>query len=230
MPFFPIHDDNPRRWISTPYVNWSITLLCVVIFIWQSGLNGRQEYQLLLGYGFVPAVFFGHGDLPAYLDLIPPAATTITTLFLHGGTWHLIGNMLFLYIFGDNVEDSCGHGRFLLFYLLCGVIATLVHGLSDVTSMTPLVGASGAISGILGAYLILRPTARITAMLPIFLPIAMPVWVWVGGWFAYQAIASGGLLGESDVAHWAHIGGFLAGVVLIPLLKRSEAHLFERAV
>ena len=151
----------------------------------------------------------------------------MTSLFLHGSAWHLIGNMLYLYIFGDNVEDSCGHWRFLAFYLICGVAASVTHGLIDERSGAPLIGASGAISGVLAAYLLLRPTARITALMPFFVPLRMPVWAWVGGWFLYQAIAGGGLLGEDNVAYGAHIGGFVAGLLLIPFLKRREALLFS---
>lgn len=228
MPFIPIHDDNPRRWISAPYVGWATILFCVVLYVWQSGLSLRQEYSLLMSYGFIPAVFFDHGVLPPQLAAIPSSMTTVTSLFLHGGAWHLIGNMLFLYIFGDNVEDSCGHVRFAVFYLLCGVAATLTHGLIDEASGAPLIGASGAISGILGAYLLLRPTARITALMPFFIPVSLPIWAWVGGWFLFQALASGGLVGDDNVAYWAHIGGFVAGVVLIPLLKRDAASLFAR--
>ncbi len=228
MPFIPIHDDNPRRWVSAPYVGWATILLCVVLYIWQSELTDRQEYGVLMGYGFIPAVFFEHGVLPPRLVAIPTEMTTVTSMFLHGGAWHLIGNMLFLYIFGDNVEDSCGHGRFAIFYLLCGVAAALTHGAMDEGSSAPLIGASGAISGILGAYLLLRPTARVTALMPFFVPLRMPIWAWVGGWFAFQALASSGLVGEDNVAYWAHIGGFAAGVALIPLLKRAEAPLFAR--
>lgn len=227
MPFLPIHDDNPRRWIGTPYVGWSLILSCVIVSIWQAGLTDLQRYQVAYGFGFTPAVFFEHARLAPALAAIPPEATTLTTLFLHGGAWHLIGNMLYLYIFGDNVEDSCGHIRFLAFYLACGVLATLAHGYVNPTAEAPLIGASGAISGVLGGYLLLRPKARITALLPFFLPVRMPVWAWIGGWFLYQAIASGGGFGPDNVAYAAHIGGFVAGVCLIPFFKRSEARLFD---
>lgn len=228
MPFLPIHDEIERRWVSAPYVGWGVILLCVVLFVWQSGLNSREEFRLLFGLGFIPAVFFDHLSLAPHLAVVPSAATAVTSIFLHGGAWHLIGNMLFLYIFGDNVEDSFGHWRFGLFFLSTGVAATLTHGLLDTASETPLVGASGAISGILAAYLLLRPTARITALLPFFLPVSLPVWAWIGGWFVYQAVAGGGFLGEDNVAYSAHIGGFFAGACLTPLLKRREARLFAR--
>lgn len=229
MPFLPIHDDNPRRWISTPYVGWGVILFCVILFIWQTSLGPRQEMQLMFGFGFIPAVAFDLASLGPHLAILPAELTAFTSIFLHGGAWHLIGNMLFLYIFGDNVEDNCGHVRFALFFLLTGAAASFAHGFSDIGSGAPLVGASGAISGILGAYLLLKPTARITALMPFFLPVRLPVWMWVGGWFVYQAIASGGLVGAENVAYFAHIGGFAAGVALIPFFKRRDARLFARS-
>ncbi len=227
MPFLPIHDDTKRRWTSTPYVCWGTILVCVLVFIWQSGLDDGRSVASVFSYGFIPAVFFEHRELADHLVAIPPSATLLTSLFMHGDTWHLIGNMLFLYIFGDNVEDCCGHFRFAIFYLLTGVIATLTHAYMFENSAAPLIGASGAISGVLGGYLMLHPRQRVTALIG-FIPLRLPVWIWIGVWFAMQAVAGSGMLGEDNVAYWAHIGGFVAGVVLIPLLKRDEAKLFGR--
>jgi membrane associated rhomboid family serine protease len=229
VPFIPIHDDTPRRWISTPYVGWATILLCVIIFVWQSGLAGQEEVRALFGYGFVPAVFFDHGSLPPHLVTIPAEITPISSLFLHGGAWHLIGNMLFLYIFGDNVEDCMGHWRFLAFYLITGVIAALTHGYMFSESEAPLIGASGAISGVLGAYLLLHPKNKITALFFI-IPLRLPVWLWIGGWFGMQALAGGGMMGDDNVAYWAHIGGFISGICLIPFMKRRDARLFDRQI
>ncbi len=146
MPFLPIHDDTPRRWISTPVVGWAIILFCVIVYIWQAGLSPRGGAEAVFGLGFIPAAFFGHGQLAPHLVVVPTEATALTSLFLHGGAWHLIGNMLFLYIFGDNVEDSMGHFRFLAFYLATGVAATLSHGYAFPESEAPLIGASGTSS------------------------------------------------------------------------------------
>lgn len=228
MPFLPLHDDNPRRWIETPYVTWSVILFCVILFIWQVGLDPRREFQLLFAFGFVPGALFGDLTLAPQFSAIPTVATPATSIFLHAGAWHLIGNMLFLYIFGDGVEDGCGHVRFAAFFLVTGVIAALAHGLANPDSPAPLIGASGSISAVLAAYLAFRPTEKITAIMPFFVPLSMPVWAWVAGWFVYQAIAGGGLLGEDNVAYAAHFGGFAAGLLLIPLFKRREARLFRR--
>lgn len=229
MPFLPLHDDNPRRWIETPYVTWSVILFCVILFIWQSGLDARREFQLLHAFGFIPGVFFGDLTLPPQFSVVPSGATAATSVFLHAGAWHLIGNMLFLYIFGDGVEDGCGHVRFGFFFIVTGALAALAHGFMHSGSTAPLIGASGAISAVLAAYLALNPTAKITAMLPFFVPVSMPVWAWVAGWFVYQAIAGGGLLGGDNVAYAAHFGGFAAGLALIPFFKRRDARLFARS-
>ena len=210
-------------------MGWGVILFCVILFIWQSGLDRRQEVQLMFGFGFIPAVFFDQLSLAPHFAILPSEMTALTSIFLHGGAWHLIGNMLFLYIFGDNIEDACGHWRFAVFFLATGFAAALAHGFAEAGSDVPLVGASGAISGILGAYLLLRPTARITALLPFFVPVRLPVWAWIGGWFIYQTVASGGHVGQENVAYMAHIGGFIAGLALIPFLKRRDARLFERA-
>lgn len=227
MAFLPIHDDNPRRWIDTPYATWGVTALTCIIYIWQAGLGDYTGLEVMHSYGFIPSVIFGHTHLPPELAIIPSALTALTTQFLHGDAWHLIGNMMFLYIFGDNIEDRCGHWKFVVFYLLCGAVGAMAHGFFNEFSQSPLIGASGSISGILGAYLVLQPTARITAISPILIPLRLPVWIWVGAWFLFQALASGGLFGADNVAYWAHIGGFIAGVGLVPLFKRDGARLFE---
>ena len=206
-------------------MGWAIIVLCVVVYIWQAGHDFRDGLIIAHQYGFIPAVVFGDVRLAPDLAAIPADLTALSYQFLHGGTWHLIGNMLFLYIFGDNVEDCMGHLRFLAFYLLSGAAGAAAHGFAMPGSEAPLIGASAAISGILGAYVMLHPRARITALVVIF-PLRLPVWLWVGGWFLFQLLASGGLMGADEVAYLAHLGGFVAGLALTPFLKRSEARLF----
>jgi membrane associated rhomboid family serine protease len=223
----PISDDNPGR--TVPVVTWAIIAACVAAYLWEVSL-GRQMNAAILILGFTPAALTGGlHQLPGYIA-VPGPATIFTSMFLHGGLLHLAGNMLYLWIFGNNVEDAMGHVRYLIFYLVCGAIAALSMAYIDVGSHIPMVGASGAISGILAAYVLLYPRARVTVIVPlgiIFYPMAISaVWV-VGFWFVLQ-LASAVLTdtGQPGVAFWAHVGGFAAGLVLTPILKSSQYRLF----
>jgi len=225
---FPLHDDNPSR--RTPYISYLLTLSCVLVFFWQLSL-GRFGQTAIYSLGMIPAVLFDFKHLPADLQAIPAWATLFSSMFLHGGWMHLIGNMLYLWIFGNNVEDAMGHGRFILFYLLCGLAAALAQALPDPQSVVPMIGASGAISGVLGAYILLYPHARVLVVIPIGLyPFTTRLkagWV-LGLWFLLQIVNS--LATASDqtggVAWGAHIGGFVAGMALIPLFKSRKVRLF----
>jgi membrane associated rhomboid family serine protease len=228
---FPISDDNPRRHLA-PVVNYAIIGACVLVFFWQLSLGERQGELAVFGFGMIPARLFGGAELPPDLVAVPAWATVLTSMFMHGSLLHLGGNMLYLWIFGDNIEDSMGHGRYLAFYLLCGVAAALTQGLIDPTSEVPMVGASGAISGVLGAYILLHPgaTVRVLIFLGVFAWVAhVPALLVLGFWFFGQllAAASGGA-SEPGVAFWAHIGGFGAGFVLVSFFKRSWVRLMER--
>ncbi|HJO96426.1 MAG TPA: rhomboid family intramembrane serine protease, partial [Rhodospirillales bacterium] len=150
----------------------------------------------------------------------------ITSMFLHGSWWHLIGNMLYLWVFGDNIEDSMGHRRFVAFYLITGIVAALTHAVMDPESATPMVGASGAISGVMGAYLVLHPRVKVLALIFNRIPVRLPAYVLLVGWIVFQlfnAYGSGG-----STAWWAHIGGFFAGVVLIVPFRYKTVPLFDR--
>ena len=178
----------------------------------------------------LPAALLGGETLPPALYLVPPTATLFTSMFLHGGFMHLAGNMLYLWIFGNNVEDSMGHVRFVIFYLLCGVAAALAQAWPNPDSTIPMIGASGAISGVLGAYLLLFPRARVLVLIPLgaFSRIVyVPAMFVLGFWFVLQlintALSEGG---QGGVAFGAHIGGFVAGMVLIPLFKHRHVRLF----
>ena len=221
MPFMPIHDDNERARIATPVVTWGAILICSVVFIWQAGLPEAVEYRRLLALGFVPGRLLGELQLRPDLAILPAPLSLATTQFLHADFPHLLGNMAFLYIFGDNVEDAMGHLRFALFFLLCGVLAALAHGLTEPSSAVPLIGASGAVSGILGAYLVLSPRARILALFFVA-PLRLPAWLLVLGWFAVQFFFGLSTFGEgARVAYWAHIGGFAAGIALLPVCRAA---------
>jgi membrane associated rhomboid family serine protease len=211
----PIGDRNPTRTI--PFVNYLLLAVNVLIFVWQSLIVLRGgEAWLVPGYGLVPT--------RVMYDPAGEAFTFVTSMFMHGSWLHLGGNMLFLYIFGDNVEDAVGHLRYALFYLACGLAAGLAQILTDTHSTVPMVGASGAIGGVLGAYMVLYPRAPITVLNPpplgFFLGffIVLPAWVVVGLWFFYNlmsGVSSLGRLENGGVAFFAHIGGFVAGLLLV---------------
>lgn len=227
----PLKDDNPSR--HPPYVSWTILGLSVVAFLWQLSLGQEGFQKAVYAFGVIPATLLGGARLSPELAVVPPEVTVLTSMFLHGGWMHLIGNMLYLWIFADNVEDAMGHLRFLVFYLLCGVAAVFAQALPNVHSEIPMIGASGAISGVLGAYLLLYPHARVLVLIPLgfFSQIVHLPAGWVlGFWFVLQLINS--LLapaGQGGVAFGAHIGGFLAGMVLVPLFKRRGVRLFHPA-
>lgn len=217
----PIGDRNPTQ--TTPYVNYALIVLNVAVFLWQYlVILGGGEAWLTPGYGLVPSRLSN--------DPTGEAFTVLTSMFMHGNLLHIGGNLLFLHIFGDNVEDSIGHARYVAFYLLAGVAAAAAEFVVDPASQIPMVGASGAIAGVLGAYMVLHPSAPIMTLLPIGLFIELPAWVVTGLWFAIQLISGVGSLGRSSgVAFFAHVGGFVAGLLLIrPLIAGRDRIQRER--
>jgi membrane associated rhomboid family serine protease len=229
----PLHDDNPTS--TRPYVTVAFIVACVLIFLWQMALGPVAGQNVIYALGSIPAVLFGTRELPQELQIVPPAASVITSMFLHGGWLHLLGNMLYLWVFGNNVEDAMGHGRFIAFYVVCGIAAALAQALPDPTSTVPMVGASGAISGVLGAYMLLYPHARVLLGLPLGFFIVQlgrfpAVWVlaaWFGMQLAMHAFTDPLGAAEGGVAFRAHIGGFVAGMLLIPLFKRRTVRLWR---
>lgn len=233
MLILPIYDDNPTS--RTAVVTIILIGLCVGVSIWQFTLSPQDEMRVALSYGLVPAVLFDHAMLAPDLQKIPAWLTPVTSMFLHGGFMHLAGNMLFLWIFGNNVEDSMGRLRFAVFYILCGVAAALAQSLASPGSEVPMMGASGAIGGVLGAYLVLHPRANVGVFvwIIIFLKVfRVPAVLVLGMWLVVQ-IYSGMTTPLNDteggVAFWAHVGGFLAGAALIPFFKRTSVPLFGEA-
>jgi membrane associated rhomboid family serine protease len=183
-------------------------------------------------YGAIPDVIFGHASLPDEARIALPAILTlITSMFLHGGWMHLLGNMLYLWIFGNNIEDVMGHAKFVVFYVLSGILAALSHALTDPSSPIPMVGASGAISAVLGAYLLLFPRAHILVLLPGIGMTRVPAGIVLGMWFVTQLISGGMSVGATGggVAFFAHIGGFVVGMALIGLFKRRDVRFFAPA-
>jgi membrane associated rhomboid family serine protease len=214
----PVRDENPTRIV--PVVTYAILGLVVLAFLWQVSLPARGQKLAVYAFGMIPASLLGEVRLPPELALVPPAATVVTSMFLHGGWLHLLGNLLYLWIFGNNVEEAMGHLRFALFYLLTGTVAAFAQALPDPSSTVPVVGASGALSGVLGAYLVLYPHARVLVWLPFAGLVHMAAALVLGLWFLIQVLASS-LPGDSEggIAFMAHIGGFVAGMVLVPLFR-----------
>ena len=231
---FPYKDENPT--FTTPFVTLALIAANLAVWVFIQGMGTAPALpDSVCRLGFIPGYLFGGipprteislgygvtcslGGLPAWL-------TVLTSMFMHGGWMHLIGNVWFLWVFGNNIEDSTGHGRFLVFYLLCGVIAALAQAAADPLSAIPMVGASGAISGVMGGYLILYPHVRVFCFVPPFLFFALPAWTMLLYWLGLQFF--GGLAGLASeegggVAFWAHAGGFVAGLVLVKFFARTE--------
>ena len=227
----PLYDDNPVG--RHAVVTWLIIALCVAVFLWQQSLPPRLAEASVYGLGVVPAVLFGYATQPESWRLVPGWATIFTSMFMHGSWLHLLGNTWFLWIFGHGVEGAMGHLRYLLFYLICGVAAALTQSLADPTSTLPMIGASGAIAGVLGAYFVLYPYANVRVLVFIFLFIRVvnvPAVIVLGLWFLGQVLSGAASpMGEGGVAVWAHIGGFLAGVVLVALFRQSQRTLWQEA-
>lgn len=208
----PLRDDYKSR--STPVVTYALVALNVLVYIWEMTVTDRAALTLAL----FPVEYFNGITADDILHIF-------TSMFMHGGLAHIGGNMLYLWIFGDNIEDSMGHGRFLLFYLLGGVIASVVHVVSDPMSNIPTVGASGAIAAVLGAYLVLYPRSRVLTLIWIGFFVRMtyiPAMIVLGLWFVlqlFQGLITLGATGMGGVAFWAHIGGFVAGLVLVRVFQ-----------
>lgn len=226
--FLPLYDDNPTSRI--PYVTYALIGLCAIVFLWELT---QDRDAVAAGFGMTPAVLFGSAQLSPDIATVPPWMTILTSMFLHSGWLHIGGNMLFLWIFGNNIEDVLGHVRYLLLYLASGVAAALCQALSDPASTAPMLGASGAIAGVLGAYLLLYPYAKVHVLMLIIIVvrvITVPAWIMLGLWFGLQLLNA--LLSESGdvgVAFWAHVGGFVTGVVLLMALRPRGTQIWQPA-
>src|SRR2546426_479613 len=243
---FPIADENPDR-RTTPVVNYVLILINVLVFVFLQGFGTNEKFTY--AFSTVPAEIITGKDIATRDRImvqpvtgqrfempglqptpIPVYLTLITSMFMHGGIAHIFGNMLFLFIFGDNIEDRLGHIRYLIFYLVCGILAGLAHVIATVafaggderSLLVPSLGASGAISGVLGAYFLLFPTRRVTVILSWFVT-QVPAFIAIGLWFVFQIISGLGVLGsgsqQGGVAYAAHIGGFIAGFALIKIFE-----------
>ena len=223
----PLHDDNPTK--ITPYVTYGLILVNILVFFHELSLNEQQLNYFFHLYAVVPRELTASLNGIPSLQPIPEWLTLVTSQFLHGGWLHLAGNMLFLWIFGNNIEEQLGRLKYLIFYLACGVLAALSQWFFSMDSLIPSLGASGAIAGVMGAYIIRFPRAEILTLIPIgffILPIRIPAVFFLGVWFVQQAFSSFASLGVPSnigmegggIAYWAHAGGFIFGMILGPLL------------
>ncbi len=227
--FLPIGDDNSHS--TFPVVNYTLIGACIAVFLWQFSLSDQAGEAAVLMFGLIPGDLLG--NVRTQFQRPPAVLTIFTSMFLHGGWMHLLGNMGYLWIFGDNIEASLGHFRYFMFYLLCGVAAALAQVIAAPGSDVPMIGASGAISGVLGAYLVLHPRANIRVFVWFIIYFSvwnLPAFLVLGGWFGMQLLSSMSVdASEPGVAFMAHIGGFVAGAVLVFFFKKPDVSIFEPA-
>lgn len=223
----PIRDNNPTE--RFPFVTLLIIAVTTLVFFYQIKL-GSGVRELFFEAGLVPSrVSYEHG-IPTKLSWLRNIPSLFTYMFLHGGWMHFLGNMWMLWIFGDNVEDRFGHRRFLLFYVIAGVSSGIVHWVTNVHSTMPTIGASGAIAGVMGAYMLLFPRARVLTVVPIFIFLhfmEIPAFIFLGFWFLMQ-LFMGAIAGGGGIAWWAHIGGFLTGIYLVRMFVKYPAAKRQR--
>ena len=220
--FLPLKDDNPTS--TFPLITLGLILTNGLVFYHQMSLDTVESQNFIFKWGAIPYQIH-HGEVLREFPEIPLPLTIFSSMFLHGGFLHLFGNMLYLWIFGNNIEDTLGHLRFLLFYLVCGLVAGLAQVFSNPESTVPMIGASGAVAGVLGAYLLLFPGARILTLFFIFIFIKfvrLPALVVLGFWFFIQLLGVwGGSI--SNVAFFAHVGGFIAGLILVKIFQPGQS-------
>ncbi|HEV2554988.1 MAG TPA: rhomboid family intramembrane serine protease [Bosea sp. (in: a-proteobacteria)] len=227
--FIPLHDGVPLRFMRAPFVTHALIALCTGLYLLVT-LRRDETAQIAVaaGFGLIPSVLFGTAQLPTELLQAPPWLTPLSNVVLHLGLAHLLGNMLFLFVFGDNVEDAMGHARFLLFFGLCGLGGSLTHAMMNPASEQPLIGASGAISGVIAAYLMLYPRVRIWGLAFNWIPLRITALYAIVAWILFQFLQA--LIDpDGPVGWWAHLGGLGTGAALTPLLIHRRMALFGRA-
>ncbi|MBT8461188.1 MAG: rhomboid family intramembrane serine protease [Gemmatimonadetes bacterium] len=232
---FPLRDENPTELV--PFITFLLILTNAAVWLFVQGAgSGEMFLESLCQYGAIPGEVTGSIPAGSTIDLGPGATcrvgglgawSLLTSMFMHGGWMHLIGNMWFLWVFGNNIEDSMGHVRYLVFYLLTGGLAAAAHIAMDPGGAIPTVGASGAISGVMGAYIVLYPRVRVQTLIFIIIyirVIPLPAWALLAYWFFLQLVGVGASSGQGGggVAFWAHVGGFVAGVVLVKLFEKRK--------
>lgn len=227
--FIPLHDQNALQNIKIQYVTLTLIVLNIVIWVVTATpqiTDASEANVIFYSYGFVPAVVNNIATLPPEFAVLPQPASYVSYAFLHGGFMHLAGNMLFLWVFSDNVEDAMGHLKFLIFYLVCAAIGAFAHSWTFPGSEAPLIGASGAAAGVIGAYLMLHPKVKVWVLAFGRIPLRLSaMWV-LGAWIVFQIFNY--VTNQGNEVSWAaHIGGALAGILLVPLFKRRDVPLFD---
>lgn len=227
--FIPLHDANSLRHIKLQYVTFGLIAVNVIVYLVTVVQPESSLQATVLGLGYIPSVVFDTVELPPEFVLVPEYMTYVTYAFLHGDIFHLGGNMLFLWVFGDNVEDALGHVKYLVFYLLCAIAGAAFHGLMMPESQMPLIGASGAVAGIVAAYLILHPRVKVWVLAFARIPLRIPAWIVLALWIGLQFLMffAGG---EQQVSFAAHVGGIIAGAILVLVLRRRGVPLFDREI
>ncbi|WP_295557591.1 rhomboid family intramembrane serine protease [uncultured Hyphomicrobium sp.] len=228
--FVPLHDENPLKSIRFQWVTIGIIIANIIVYFFETA---RLDEVAIAGFAIVPKELFDTSLLPIPTEAVGPAVperlTLLTYMFFHGDILHLAGNMLFLWVFGDNVEDAMGHIRYLFFYLACGVLGGLLHAWIDPASEIPLIGASGAVAGVIAAYLVLHPRVRVWVLALKAIPLRISAAFALGLWILMQVVMV--LIPQvGPVAWWAHIGGLIAGAVLVVFLRRPGVPLFDKGL
>ena len=227
--FIPLHDANSLKYIKLQYVTFGLIAANVIIYMMTLFVSDSAAQAVVFGFGYVPAVVNNVAQLPPELVFLPQGFSYITYAFLHGDLFHLGGNMLFLWVFGDNVEDALGHFRYFLFYMICAAAGAFLHGMMAPGSQAPLIGASGAVAGIVAAYLILHPRVKVWVLalgrIPLRIPAFIPLLLWVGFQFVMLGLAA-----EDQISWAAHVGGMVVGAVLIVIFRRPGVPLFDRQI
>lgn len=230
--FIPLHDSNALNHVKLQWVTLSLIAANVLIWVFWSTpsiTSPEAVHAAYISYGYIPAVINGYEALPPIYAVFPEQVSFVSYSFFHSGFMHLAGNMLFLWVFGDNVEDAMGHFRFLIFYLVCAAAGAWVHGLINPESVSPLIGASGAAAGVIAAYLLLHPKVKIWVLMFGKIPLHLSAFWVIGAWIAFQVFELV-FNSESDVSWGAHVGGIVAGAILVLFMRRSGVYLLDQNI
>jgi membrane associated rhomboid family serine protease len=227
--FIPLHDANSLKHIRLQYVTLGLIAANIIVFLITAAGGEATAQAAVLGLGYIPSVVFDNAELPPQFVLIPETATYVSYAFLHADFWHIAGNMLFLWVFGDNVEDAMGHIKYFLFYLICAAAGALFHGMMAPQSEAPLIGASGAVAGVVAAYLLLHPRVKVWILAFGRIPLRIPAWTALIAWIGFQVFMFLGA-GEEEVSWAAHIGGIMAGALLVLVFRRRGVPLLDSEI